>query len=137
MGRPLKKDINGVNVIGTFGTNTPGDSSAGIKVTFYNTSLRYDGVIIKQRGAKTFVVTRIANIGTTSTYVTANLINGVPSAYGEMQIVGYLSGGADGSAINIAKITKRIATDFSGNKYTWRMTNYEDSSADQIELTPL
>jgi hypothetical protein len=131
MGRPLRKDVNGVDVIGTYTGNS------GIVARFYDASLRTDGVIIKQRGAKTFVVTQTGNIGTTSAYVTAVLKNGTPSAYGEMQIIAYLSGGADTSAVNVAKITKRIVTDFSGNKYTWRMTNYEDSTGDQIELTAL
>ncbi len=137
MGRPLKKDVFGVNVIGTYGTTGPGDASAGIKVKFYDASLRTDGVIIKQRGSKTFQVCQIGNIGTTSAYVTAVLKNGTPTAYGEMQIVAYAVGGADASAINVAKITKRIITDFSGNKYTWRMTNYADTTVDQIEVTPL
>jgi hypothetical protein len=137
MGRPLRKDVNGIDVIGTYGTNSGGDNSAGIVVKFYDASLRTDGVIIKQRGAKSFVVTQIGNIGTTSAYTTAVLKNGTPSAYGEMQIIAYLSGGADASAVNVAKITKKLITDFSGNKYTWRMTNFADSAADQIELTAL
>ena len=66
MGRPLRKDRNGVDVIGT-----PATSSTGITVKFYDASLRTDGVIIKQRGAKTFVVCQVGNIGTTSTYTTA------------------------------------------------------------------
>ena len=136
MGRPLRKDINGIDVIGTYGTNST-DSRAGIVVKFYDASLRTDGVIIKQRGAKSFVVTQIANIGTTSAYTTAVLTDGEPAEYGEMQIIAYLTGGADASAVNVAKITKRIITDFSGNKYTWRMTNYADSTGDQIELTAL
>jgi len=136
MGRPLRKDVNGVDVIGTYGTNST-DSRAGIVVKFYDASLRTDGVIIKQRGAKTYQVCRIGDIGTTANYTTAVLKNGTPSAAGEMQIIAYLSGGADASAVNVAKITKRIITDFSGNKYTWRMTNYADSTADQIELTAL
>jgi hypothetical protein len=136
MGRPLRKDVNGIDVIGTYGTASS-DSRAGIVVKFYNASLRTDGVIIKQRGAKSFVVAQIANIGTTSAYTTAVLKNGTPSAAGEMQIIAYLTGGADASAVNVAKITKRIITDFSGNKYTWRMTNFADSTADQIELTAL
>jgi hypothetical protein len=137
MGRPLKKDVNGVNVIGTYGTNSGGDNSAGIVVKFYDASLRTDGVIIKQRGSKSFVVAQIGNIGTTSAYTTAVLKNGTPSAAGEMQIIAYLSGGADASAVNVAKITKRIITSFTGAKYTWRMTNFADSAADQIELTAL
>ena len=136
MGRPLRKDINGIDVIGTYGTASS-DSRAGIVVKFYDASLRTDGVIIKQRGAKSFVVTQIANIGTTSAYTTAVLKNGEPSARGEMQIIAYLSGGADASAVNVAKITKRIITSFTGAKYTWRMTNFADSTADQIELTAL
>ena len=136
MGRPLKKDVFGVNVIGTYGTNSS-DSSAGVVVKFYDASLRTDGVIIKQRGSKSFQVCQIGNIGTTSAYTTARLVNGTPSAYGEMQIIAYLAGGADASAVNVAKITKRIITDFSGNKYKWRMTNYQDSTGDQIELTAL
>jgi hypothetical protein len=136
MGRPLKKDVNGVNVIGTYGTNSS-DSSAGIVVKFYDASLRTDGVIIKQRGSKSFVVARIGSIGTTSAYTTATLTNSTPDVYGEMQIIAYLSGGADASAVNVAKITKKIITDFSGNKYKWRMTNFADSTADQIELTAL
>jgi hypothetical protein len=136
MGRPLRKDVNGIDVIGTYGTASS-DSRAGIDVNFYDASLRTDGVIIKQRGAKTFQVCQIANIGTTSAYTTAVLTNGTPSAYGEMQIIAYLTGGADASAVNVAKITKRIITDFSGNKYTWQMTNYADSTGDQIELTAL
>ena len=137
MGRPLKKDVNGVNVIGTYGTNSGGDNSAGIVVKFYDASLRTDGVIIKQRGSKSFVVARIGSIGTTSAYTTAKLKNGTPSAYGEMQIIAYLTGGADASAVNVAKITKKIITSFTGAKYTWRMTNFADSTADQIELTAL
>jgi hypothetical protein len=136
MGRPLKKDVNGINVIGTYGTNSS-DSSAGVVVKFYDASLRTDGVIIKQRGAKSFVVAQIANIGTTSAYTTARLVNGTPSARGEMQIIAYLAGGADASAVNVAKITKRIITSFTGARYTWRMTNFADSTADQIELTAL
>jgi hypothetical protein len=136
MGRPLKKDVNGINVIGTYGTNSS-DSSAGIVVKFYDASLRTDGVIIKQRGAKSFQVCRIGSIGTTSAYTTAVLKNGTPTAAGEMQIIAYLSGGADASAVNVAKITKRIITGFTGIKYTWRMTNFADSTADQIELTAL
>ena len=138
MGRPLRKDVNGVDVIGTYGTASS-DSRGGIVVKFYDASLRTDGIIIKQRGAKSFVVKQIANLGDTSSgkYVTAKLKNGTPSAYGEMQIIGYLTGGADASAVNVAKITKRIITSFTGARYTWRMTNYADSTGDQIELTAL
>ena len=130
MGRPLRKDVNGVDVLGT-----PATASTGITVKFYDASLRTDGVLIKQRGAKTFVVAQVGNIGTTSAYTTAVLKNGTPSAAGEMQMTGSTTGNLDTGLINIAKITKRIATDFSGNRYTWFLEN--DSSADYIVLTAL
>ena len=57
MGRPLRKDVNGVDVIRTFGTNTPGDENAGIRLSgYFGGALATDYMIIKQRGAKTFVV---------------------------------------------------------------------------------
>jgi hypothetical protein len=135
MGRPLRKDVFGTDVIGTGAT-----TSTGITVQFYDASLRTDGVIIKQRGAKTFVVTQIGNIGDTSggKYVTASLVSGEPAASGEMRLRGSTIGVLNDDTvalIAIAKITKRVATDFSGNRYTWSLEN--DSSADYIVLTAL
>jgi hypothetical protein len=135
MGRPLRKDVNGVDVIGTYGTNTEGDNSAGIKVEFHDgTALRTDGIIIKQRGARTYVVARI---GTPLVRVTCVAQSAEPSAIGQMRMVGYTDQGDDASAVAIRKITKRIATDFSGVKYTWAMSNFEDSTGDVIVLTAL
>lgn len=128
MGRPLRKDINGVDVIGTFASNT------GIRVEFYNGALRTDGVILKQRGAKTFRVCQVGSIGTTSAYATCVLKNGAPSAPGEMRLWGYL-GSNSASSVNIRKITKRLATGFDGSKYTWYLQN--DSSNDYIVLTAI
>jgi len=131
MGRPLAKDILGVNVIGEATSNT------GVRVEFYDTSLRTDGGIVKQRGAKTFVVAQEANLDTTNlkdstSTTTATLKDGAPNAAGEMRMFGYV-GSNDGTEVNIAKITKRVATDFSGNKYTWALEN--DSTNDYIVLT--
>ena len=130
MGRPLRKDVNGVDVIGTGAT-----TSTGIRVDFYDTQLRTDGVILKQRGAKTFRVCQVGNIGTTSAYVTAVLVSDAPNAYGEMRIQGYVGGNGLNNLKAIAKITKRVATDFDGVKYKWYLEN--DSSADYIVLTAI
>jgi len=132
MGRPLRKDVNGIDVVGpTAGT--------GVRVEFYDTALRTDGVIIKQRGAKTFVVTQEGNWdgnkGKDSTSIaTCVLKDGAPSAAGEMRLFGYNPSNS-GTEVNIAKITKRVATDFSGTKYTWQLVN--DSTNDYIELTAI
>jgi hypothetical protein len=125
MGRPLRKDVLGTDVIGTFASNT------GIRVDFHDGStVQDDGIIIKQRGAKTFVVARV---GAPATRFTRVLVNATPAA-GQMRLFGYI-GGNGGASVNIAKITKRVATDFTGKRYTWFLEN--DSSNDYIVLTAL
>jgi hypothetical protein len=130
MGRPLRKDVLGTDVIGTGAA-----IATGVRIDFYDASLRTDGVIIKQRGAKTFVVTQVGNIGTTASYVTAKLVATTPAAYGEMRIQGYVGGNGANDVKAISKITKRVVTDFAGKRYTWILEN--DSSADIIVLTEI
>jgi len=129
MGRPLRKDVFGVDAI-----NTYTGAATGVRVEIYDTDLRTDGVIIKQRGAKTFQCTRVGTIGTGTAYAAYVLKNGAPSAAGEMRLFGYNTSNS-GAVVNIAKITKRVATDFSGNRYTWKLEN--DSSNDYIVLTAI
>jgi hypothetical protein len=142
MGRPLKKDVNGVEVLGTFGTNTPGDSNTGIRCEFHDgTALRTDGILVRQRGAKTYVVTRVGNLNAThlensTSLNTCVLQSAEPAAAGQMRIRGSVAGTVPGD-IAIAKLTKRIATDFSGNRYNWEMVNFADSSGDAIKLTAI
>jgi len=149
MGRPLFKDVNGDKVIGT-----GAGATTGIRVDFYDGStLQTDGIIIKQRGAKTFVVARV---GTPTTRFTCRLVDTAPNAAGEMRMMGYPGGNAN-NPVPISKITRRIATGFpsspvlsSGNwpaetstaatnhdqvRYTWYLEN--DSSADIIVLTQI
>jgi hypothetical protein len=127
MGRPLRKDVRGTDVI-----NTP-VSDTGITVRFHDgSSLRSDGIIIKQRGAKTFVVARV---GTPTTTFTCTLVSGTPAALGELSIRGSTTGLLDAGLISIAKLTKRVATDFSNVRYTWYLES--DSSADYIVLTAI
>ena len=42
----------------------------------------------------------------------------------------HTAGGPDASATYIRKLTKKIAIDFSGNRYSWFVDN--DSSGDQL-----
>lgn len=139
MGRPLFKDVNGVRVARSFTT-----SEAGILVQGYFGSLASDYQIVKQRGAKTFVVlktstdefTESESIGTItgSNLKVGTLVSGTPAADGEIRILGSTTGQTPGD-IAIAKITRRIATDFSGNRYTWYLDN--DSSGDVLVLTAI
>ena len=128
MGRPLRKDVNGVDVI-----NTPASTATGITCEFYDGSTNQtDGILIKQRGASTFMVARI---GTPGTRFVAKLVSGTPAAAYEMRIQGSTTGNLDADLVAIRKLTKRVATDFSGNRYTWFLEN--DSSTDVIVLTAL
>jgi len=144
MGRPLRKDVNGVSVIGSFSTASAKDpKAAGIRVEFFDTELRTDGIIVRQRGAKTYVVARdesvAENLTKTPNVFTCVLQAAQPSAAGQMRIRGFLAGSGETEAggIAIAKLTKRVATDFDDNRYNWEMTNFEDSSGDAIKLTPI
>jgi hypothetical protein len=133
MGRPLRNDINGVDVRASYE-----NLNAGVRCQFYDTELRTDGAIVRQRGAKTYVVTQLANLAanlesSTSTSVCV-LVSGEPAAAGEMRILGATNDQVPGT-VAIAKLTKRVATDFSGNRYTWYLEN--DSSADVIRLTAI
>jgi hypothetical protein len=124
MGRPLSKDVNGVKVIGTF----TGD--AGIRVTGrFGGTTNIDYYLVKQRGAKTYVVTRD---GTTFQLgvLASSIVNN-----GDILITGSVTGLSPAN-IAIAKLTKRIATDFDSNTYTWYLKNYQDSTGDLIVLTP-
>ena len=135
MGRPLKKDVNGINVIGSPAYGSVGEKDAGIICTFWDGDSAELGGIIKQRGAKTYVVALIAdiledNINRSPNKFTCTLVAQAPVADGEMSIEAQ-----DGTFI--AKITKRVMTDFAGNRYTWEMVNFEDSTGDAIVLTPV
>jgi len=134
MGRPLKKDVLGVDVIDTPASDT------GIRVeayfggaaytdATYNASTNY-AYIYKQRGAKTFVLANQA--GTLSE--PSVLQSAIPSANGQMRLNGYV-GGNGAVPTPIAKITKRVATDFSAVRYTWQLVN--DSTSDYIQLTAI
>jgi hypothetical protein len=128
MGRPLRKDVNGVDAI-----NTPAGTATGITCEFYDGSTnRTDGILIKQRGASSFMVARI---GSPTTRYVAKLVSGTPAAEYEMRIRGSTTGLLDQNLVAIRKLTKRIAIDFSGNRYKWYLES--DSSADYIVLTAL
>jgi len=135
MGRPLRKDVLGTDVIGT-----PSSGSKGIRVEAYAASTAYTDAtynsstnyayIYKQRGAKTFTLLNQdgTNLGPCVLQAT------IPNSDGEMRINGYV-GGNGAVPTPIAKITKRVATDFSGNRYTWYLEN--DSTSDYIVLTAI
>jgi hypothetical protein len=129
MGRPVRRDVFGVEVFGDYTTG-----SVGIKCEAYiGGNNESDVFIVKQKASRKYKV----QDKSASTTVVAKLVSGTPAADGEMRLTGYApqaGGGRNEAApIYLAKLNKRLATDFSGNRYTWRLIN--DSSADYIELT--
>jgi len=133
MGRPLSKDINGVKVIGTF----TGD--AGIRVVGkFGGVVNTDYYLVKQRGAKTYVVTRDGTTFQTGVLAASVANNGdilITGSTDKSKTPTLGSNPSTGSKA-IAKLTKRLATDFNANTYTWYLSNYQDSTGDFIVLTP-
>ncbi len=125
MGRPLYRDVLGNDVRGTF------SSAVGIRVdAYFGGSLHTDAWIINQKGARKYKVQDQSD----STTGFCKLVNATPSANGEMKLVGYLNG-ATGSPVTLNKLQKRTAIDWSGNRYTWYVSN--DSTNDYIVLTAI
>jgi len=154
MGRPLHKDIFGTPVTRSFtrtggagNENDPVLNQAGIVVEgYFGGVLATDYQLVKQRGKSTYVVLKtstdevkeeesIPGSITGTNLKVGKLVSGTPSTNGEIRIVGYTNQGqaANNGAVSIAKLTQRIATDFSGNRYKWYLEN--DSSTDYIVLT--
>lgn len=122
MGRPVKRDVAGTLVFGDYTT-----TQAGIKVSaripaFATAKAAY---IEKQVGSRTYKVTNADGTGK------CLLVSSITAA-GQMVLLGYTDAGADVS-VAIKRLNKRVATDFSGNRYTWVLVN--DSSEDYIQLT--
>lgn len=138
MGRPVKRDVLGTEVFGTY------IGAAGIIVSAYiYGSLRTDAYIISQRSSHRYKVyspaAYAAAIGNGKTSAEATILATavcrlgaiIPAADGQMLMIGYNGM----TSVAIVKLTKRIATDSNENRYTWVLVN--DSSVDYIELTPV
>lgn len=124
MGRPLRRDVNGVEVFGTY------NSDAGIRCEAYVSGAnRTDVFIVRQRGTRTYLVHYV----TGNSDVKARLVSTTPAADGEMRLTGYVGGGS--VPVYLRKLTKRTATDFNNNEYRWSLSNYQDSTGDVIRLT--
>lgn len=106
--------------------------STGIPVAFFDTQLRSDGIIIKQRGAKTF---QVARSGTTADRSNCVLVADTPNAINEMSIVGYVGGTNGTMAIPLRRLTRRVAIDWNNNIYTWYLKN--NGANDFIVLIPV
>ena len=92
--------------------------------------------IVSQKASRSYLVRTSATAAHVGKCKLANKAVGALAA-GEMVLQGKLSTD-DGTVINIAKLTKYYATDFSGNRYKWHVAPYsgEDSSqANALILT--
>ena len=131
MGRPVKRDVNGVLVFGDFTT-----TSVGIRVVAnIGGTIRDDVFIVKQKGTRSYLVQDKSDSATGL----CRLVNKDDDklSTGEMLMTGRVAADSD-QATNgrrIRKLTKRIATDFSGVRYKWYMA--DDSGSDDILLVAL
>lgn len=136
MGRPVRRDVNGTEVFGTYA-----GAAAGIKVSsaYISGGARTDGYIQKQKGSRRYQVYSAA--AGASAVLTLSATS--PAASGKMVLLGWVAG--SGAAANestsggtskiIMKLNKRTAVDSNGVRYTWTLQN--DSAADYIELTAI
>lgn len=126
MGRPLYRTVAGIDARQDYT-----GAAVGIRVdAYFGGSLRNDVFIINQKRTRGYLVQDKSD----STQAVCNLVSGTPAANGQMRMIGLLNG-AGSAQIAIAKLGKRIAIDFSGNRYNWSLSN--DSSGDYIILTPI
>jgi hypothetical protein len=131
MGRPVKRDVNGVLVFGDFTT-----TSVGIRVVAnIGGTVRNDVFILKQAGTRAY---RVFDVSDSATGL-CRLVDkeGGNLLTGEMVMSGRVAADAN-EATNgrrIRKLTKRIATDFNGARYKWSLA--DDSTSDDILLVAL
>jgi hypothetical protein len=131
MGRPVKDDVNGVQVFGTYAS-----TNVGIRVVAnIGGTVRDDVYILKQAGTRAY---RVFDVSDSATGL-CRLVNKEAGnlATGEMVMSGRVAADSD-QATNkrrLRKLTKRIATDFSGVRYKWYMA--DDSGSDDILLVAL
>ena len=131
MGRPVKRDVNGVEVFGTFQT-----TGVGIRVVAnISGTVRNDVFIVKQKGTRSYTVQDQSDSATGLCRLVDKESGNLST--GEMVMSGRVAADAD-QATNgrrIRKLTKRIATDFNGARYKWSLA--DDSSSDDILLVAL
>jgi hypothetical protein len=131
MGRPVKKDVNGVQVFGTYAS-----TNVGIRVIAnIGGTIRDDVYILKQKGARSYKVIDVSDSATAQ----CRLVNKDSDklSTGEMLMTGRVAADSN-QATNgrrIMKLNKRLATDFNGARYKWYMA--DDSGSDDILLVAL
>lgn len=131
MGRPVKKDVNGVQVFGTYAS-----TNVGIRVIAnIGGTIRDDVYILKQKGSRSYQVFDVSDSATAQ----CRLVNKDSDklSTGEMLMTGRVAVDTN-QATNgrrIMKLNKRIATDTAGVRYTWYMA--DDSGSDDILLVAL
>jgi hypothetical protein len=93
--------------------------------------------IVSQKGSRSY---RVRTSATAAHIGKCKLVNKASGALvaGEMVLQGFVSADSGvGPAVNIAKLTKFYATDFSGNRYKWYIapnTGQDSSQANTIVL---
>jgi len=116
MGRPVK----GVR----FGATGAATATIPVRADIGGTD--FEGFIVRQVGSRRY---RVSNDGG-SVVGNATLVDKATGhAAGECSIVGFVNG----SATTCAKLTNRLFTDFSDNKYTYTMA--DDSAESLLILT--
>jgi hypothetical protein len=145
MGRPLKKDRLGTDVLGLPGTATVSDANTGIAVSgYFGGALSTAYVLIKQRGANTYVVAKKETFtGTTSNglFTLTSMSDQVEVTVGdELSGVGIPAGARVASIDSATQVTMTLAATASaavtvthwGAYQTGKLVNTEPNANGEI-----
>ena len=128
MGRPINKRYFGA--LGVNATPKIPVEAAWVGGKIVNaTDGGADIFIVKQKSSRRFLVQSVDE----GEQAICKLVNKVTDSsavlVGEMVIIGYYNG----QAINVMKMSNKIATDFSSNRYKWAVS--DDSTTNVLVLT--
>ena len=123
MGRPVNKR--------NFGRIDGSDNNFVVTVKVGSNAVSAVGIIKRQRGSNKFMVDDANNDSGNEGVcrLVDKDINDLNDS--EMSLTGYIAGAGDG--IRLRKVFNRTASDFSGVRYKWSIT--DDSTSSQMVLT--
>ena len=132
MGRPINKRHFGALGSDTVSPNIPVEAAfINGKIARAEATGGAEVFIVKQKSSRRFLVQSVDD----GEQAICKLVNKVTDssavAAGEMVIIGYYNG----QAVNIQKMSNRVATDFSSNRYKWSVQ--DDSTTTILILSDM
>lgn len=129
MGRPINKKYFGtiVGATSNINNNIPVEAAfVGGEIKRAEPTGGAEVFIVKQKSSRRFLVQAVDDGSQAVCKLVNKITDSTSVAAGEMVIIGYYNG----QAINIMKMSNRVATDFNSVRYKWEVQ--DDSSTTNI-----